>query len=216
MRASLTPRLTRESAGHRFPPSCMDTAKNGRARCPMGMRRLVAGCVTMVFVLGAMVEVHGLGGDLKSPGLAFPEDIPEGPRARIMAALNGKSAKFLAGYFFNADTTLVYGGDVGVVREGRQSWGEREFCPRSGRAILDGEAQCLGGAQEHRHSGEPRRAGNRPPETQAPRLRHPDPPEVSHEADGSTLAERVNAVVGEVPRLERVDELRQAIQGFLM
>ena len=66
----------------------------------------------MVFVLGSVAKAYALAGDLKSPSLAFPTDMAEGLRTRIVEALNDRSARFLEGRFVNANTTLVYGGDT--------------------------------------------------------------------------------------------------------
>ena len=67
-------------------------------------------CLFLVF--GLAVRAFALAGELKEPGLAFPEGFSESARTNIMASLRRPDCKFLGGQFINLFTSLRYAGDT--------------------------------------------------------------------------------------------------------
>ena len=67
-------------------------------------------CLLLLF--GAATRAFGLAGELKEPGLAFPEGFSEFARTNIMASLRRPDCTFLGGSFINSFTTLKYGGET--------------------------------------------------------------------------------------------------------
>jgi hypothetical protein len=65
----------------------------------------------LLVVAGAATRALALAGDLKEPGLAFPQGFSESSRERIMGALKRDDCRFLGGNFVNSATSLRYGGD---------------------------------------------------------------------------------------------------------
>ena len=82
-------------------------------------------CLFLVF--GLAVRAFALAGELKEPGLAFPEGFSESARTNIMASLRRPDCKFLGGQFINSFTSLKYAGDTLALN-----------------LFLDGLAKCPG------------------------------------------------------------------------
>ena len=70
-------------------------------------------CFLILF--GAATRAFGLAGELKEPGLAFPERFPESARTHITAALRRPDCTYVGGHFINWLTTLKYGGETSAL-----------------------------------------------------------------------------------------------------
>ncbi len=68
--------------------------------------------ITAVLLLGGGHRAFALYGELKEPGVALSEDLPEAARKRITAALHRTDCRFLGGNFLNSFTTLRYAGET--------------------------------------------------------------------------------------------------------
>jgi hypothetical protein len=66
----------------------------------------------LLLALGLATNAFALAGELKEPGLAFPEDFPESARTNITAALTRPDCTFLGGFFLNSFTNLRYQGET--------------------------------------------------------------------------------------------------------
>ena len=93
--------------------------------------------VCLFLLFGAATRVFGLAGELKEPGLAFPEGFSESARTNIMASLRRPDCTFLGGHFINSFTSLKYGGEtlaLNLFLEGLAKCpGVRPFSPLSER-----------------------------------------------------------------------------------
>lgn len=74
--------------------------------------RKVSYIACLLLVFGLASGAFALLGELKEPGVAFPEGFSEPARTHIMAALRQPDSKFLGGHFINSFTSLKYGGDT--------------------------------------------------------------------------------------------------------
>lgn len=68
--------------------------------------------VSLVVCFGLVAHAFAAMGDLKEPGLGFPDSFPAAARTKIMAALRRPDCKFLSGTSHNAGTRLRYAGET--------------------------------------------------------------------------------------------------------
>jgi hypothetical protein len=68
--------------------------------------------VCLLLLFGAATNAFGLAGELKEPGLAFPEGFSESARTNILASLRRPDSTFLGGHFISSFTSLKYGGET--------------------------------------------------------------------------------------------------------
>lgn len=78
----------------------------------MNRKSFLAGLLGAVLMFAGRSDALALAGEVKHPGVALSQKLPETVRKKISAALNRKDCKFLGGAFINSFTTLWYTSDT--------------------------------------------------------------------------------------------------------
>jgi hypothetical protein len=67
---------------------------------------------SLLLTLALATNAFALAGELREPGLAFPQTFPESARTNLTAALTRPDCTFLGGFFLNSFTNLRYQGET--------------------------------------------------------------------------------------------------------